>query len=66
MAHIRWMLTRAEMEAMEARNKRADGCAKRMAVEAAKLTLKAKAARKLASSGTTPTKPRCSWEMQAL
>ena len=88
MARTKQMLTKAEIEAMKAGNKRADEHAKRMAVEAAKqaktnLTLKprktdpntsksarwpleTKAARKAASSGTKPTKPRCSWEMQAL
>ena len=70
MARTRQMLTKAEMEAIKVRNKRADERAKRMAKEAVKQakekTLKAKATRKSASSGTKPTKPRCSWEMQAL
>ena len=82
------MLMKAEIEAIKARNKRADECAKWIVVEAAKqaktnLTLKprktnpntsksarwpleTKAARKSASSGMKPTKPRRSWEMQAL
>ena len=71
MARTRWTPTKAEMEAREARNKRADEHVRRMAEEAAKQakrnpTLKAKATRKSASSGTKPTKPRRSWEMQAL
>ena len=71
MAHIRQMLTKARMAAIEVRHKRADKHVKWMAEEAAKQakenpTLKAKAARKSASSGTKPTKPRRSWEMQAL
>ena len=88
MARTKQTLMKAKIEAIKARNKRADECAKQMVVETAKqakenLTLKprktdpnkgksagqplkAKAARKSASSGMKPTKPRCSWEMQAL
>ena len=71
MAHTKQMLMKAEIEAIEARNKRADEHVKWMVVETAKQakenpTLKAKAARKSASSGVKPTKPRHSWEMQAL
>ena len=71
MARIRQMLTKAEMAAIEARNKRADKHAKRMAEEPARqarenVKLKAKAARKSASSNTKPTKARHSWEMHAL
>ena len=79
---------KAEIEAIKARDKRADERAKWMAVETAKQAkesptlkprktdpntsksagqpLKAKPARKSASSGMKPAKPRCSWEMQAL
>ena len=71
MAHTRQMPTKAKMEAIEARNKRVDEHAKRMVEEPTKQakenpTLKAKATRKSASSGTKPTRPRHSWEMQAL
>ena len=71
MACIRRMLMKAEMAAIEARNKRADKRAKRMVEEAAKQArenakLKARATRKSASSGMKPTKPRHSWEMHAL
>ena len=71
MAHIRRMLTKAKMAAIDARNKRADKHAKRMAEEAVRQNrentkLKAKTARKSASSSMKPTKPRCSWEMHAL
>ena len=71
MAHIRRMLMKAKMAAIEVRNKRADKHVKRMAEEAVKQArenakLKAKATRKSASSGTKPTKPRHSWEMHAL
>ena len=71
MAHIRRMLTKAKMAAIEVRNKRADKHVKRMVEEAVRQArgnakLKAKAARKSASSSTKPTKPRCSWEMHAL
>ena len=66
MAHVRQMLTKAEMAAIEVRNKRADKRAKRMA-EAVRQArenakLKAKAARKSASSSTKPMKLRRSWE----
>ena len=71
MARIRWMLMKAEMAAIEVRNKRADKRAKQMVEEAVKqarenVKLKAKATRKSAPSGTKPTKPRHSWEMHAL
>ena len=71
MAHIRQMLMKAEMAVIEAKNKRADKHAKWMVEEAAKQakenpTLKAKAAKKSASSGTKPTKPRHRREIQAL
>ena len=71
MAHVRHMLMKAEMAAMEVRNKREDKHVKRMVEEAMRqakknVKLKAKANRKSASSGTKPMKPRCSWEMNAL
>ena len=71
MAHVRRMLMKAKMAAIEVRNKRADKHAKRMAEEAVRQArenakLKAKATRKSASSSTKPMKPRRSWEMNAL